>query len=145
MYGFGENGYDYILGTKIETNMHNMENSKRLGKGWGAYWEEGVWSSKEESKIYFTDIPSKDLIFEMGVENSLVTKEIEIYFNDYLANTISTWELSETNEIREKVKEEYIKDGRLIVTLKYIDPIDNEEDKTLRGIMCKEINLYEDR
>lgn len=141
----GENGYDYVLGTKLETNMNNMKNCKRLGKGWGAYWEEGVWSSKEESKIYFTNLPSKELVFEMGVEECLINGNIEIYFNDNLANTISAVELQETKLIKEKVKPEYIRDGRLTVTLKYNEPINNEEDKTLRSIMCKEINLYEDR
>lgn len=141
----GENGYDYILGTKLETNMKNMENCKRLGKGWGAYWEEGVWSSKEESKIYFTNLPSKQLVFEMIVQQCLINESIEIYFNDNLVNTISAWEIKETKLIKEKVKSEYIQDGRLIVTLKYNKPLNNEEDKTLRSIMCKEINLYEDR
>lgn len=109
----GENGYDYILGTKLETNMNNMDNCKRLGKGWGAYWEQGVWSSKEESKIYFTNLPSKDLIFEMGLVECLVSENIEIYFNDKLVNTISAVELQETNLIKEKVKSEDIKDRKI--------------------------------
>ena len=72
-----------------------------------------MWSSKEESKIYFTNLPSKDLIFEMGLVECLVSENIEIYFNDKLVNTISAVELQETNLIKEKVKPEDIKERKV--------------------------------
>ena len=133
----GNNGYEYKLGDKIRTVLENREFCKRLGKGWGNIEEDGCWSKEDESKIYFSSIPAKDLVFEMELSEFLIDKEIEIYFNDKFGCGISSKEL-ENRKIKCEVKSEYVNYGRLVISLKYIGC----NDKT-QAIKCKEIVLYE--
>lgn len=139
----GENGYDYYIGTKINTTIENVDGSKRLGKGFAEYEELGCWSSGDVSKIYFKNIPKNDLIFEMALSKCLLSKNIELYFNDIYIDTISAEELSKTMKIMGEVKTDFINDERLVVTLKYPELNNGKKDNRLHGIMCKEINLYE--
>lgn len=139
----GINGYDYYLDTKINTNLENIDGSKRLGKGFADYEELGVWSSGDVSKIYFKNIPKKDLIFEMSLSKCLLSQNIELYFNDVYINTISADKLSKTMKITGYVKSDYINDDKLVVTLKYPELSNVKKENHVHGIMCKEINLYE--
>lgn len=139
----GMNGYDYYLGTKINTNLENIDGSKMLGKGFTKYEDNGCWSFGEVSKIYFKNIPKNDLIFEMNLSKCLLSQNVELYFNDVYINTISADELSKTMKITGEVKSDYINDDKLVVTLKYPELNNGKKENYIHGIMCKEIILYE--
>lgn len=136
----GNHGYDYELGTKIETRLENKQNCKRFGKGWGEYTEEGLWSNGKKSNIYFGNLPNKDLTFEMEISECLLNKKMEIYFNDKLKAEIEPEEVKKEMKIIKEVKKEDIVDGKLIIMLKYTEVT---EKGKVQKIMCKGINLYE--
>lgn len=133
----GMHGYDYEIDTKIETNLENKENCKRFGKGWLIYTPSGLLSTGNESKIYFGNLPNKELVFEM---EACPNKEVEMYFNDRLVMKIDSNNIMQETKIVEEVKREDIINGRLIITFKYAEI---EEDEKTSGILCKRINLYE--
>lgn len=137
----GNNGYDYKIGTRIETNLENKENCKRFGKGWGEYAEEGLWSKGEASSIYFGNLPSKDLKFEIKFSKCLLKDYIEVYFNNRLIEKVNAKELVKNMKIAQNVNKEDITDGRLIVTLRYTEV--SKDNKTEQIVCCKGINLYE--
>ena len=136
----GIHGFDYKLGTIIETKLGNEENCKRFEKGWGPFDTNGLWSDGEESKIYFNNLPDKNIVFEMSLGNLKIDRWIDIYLNDEQASRINASELKSNMKIVQQIKAQDIKNGRLIVTLKY----DSDEENFSGGIMCREIKLYED-
>ena len=136
----GNNGYNYILGTKITPSLQTKEDCKRFGKGWGNYTDNGLWSSKQKSSIYFGNLPNKDLVFEMKLSECLLSEKMEIYFNNKLKAEIEPTLLIKEMQITQEVKKEDIIDGKLVVTLIYPEVPKND---IVPKILCKEINLYE--
>ena len=137
----GLHGFNYELGTKIETVLENEDNCKRFEKGWGPFERNGLWSDGLESKIYFNNLPNKNLIFEMTLVNLDIDKWIDIYLNDIKVSRIQKSELKSSMKINQQIKLQDIKNGKLIITLKY----DSDEENSSGRIMCREIILYEEQ
>lgn len=133
--------FSYTLGTPLKFYMPNEEIYSRISNGWSNLETDGCWTDGNAAKIFFKDLPNKDINISILVADMIAKGKIYFVANGNTMLSISPKDIFYNNKLEFQVPSHILLDGYLELEIIIDNPQSTPTDSRKLGIRIKEVIL----
>ncbi|MCI7382761.1 MAG: hypothetical protein SPI21_07380 [Hungatella hathewayi] len=139
----GNSSFSYTLGTPLLINDSNVTINTRMSAGWSHLETDGCWTDGYNAKLWFKDLPDKNLTVYIEIADILATKSITAYGNGQLLGNITRSALASDNIWLIDLPERVLSHGELELRFQINEPQSTPTDSRKLGVKIRKVLIDE--